>query len=928
MLGLPLAFAAPAVLAALVGLVGLYFLLRLTPPSPRQTIFPPLRLLIGLDPNETTPARTPWPILALRLAIGALIILAMAEPLWNSLVALSGSGPLLVLIDDGFAAAPGWDRRIDFARERAASAERAGRIVALRALSQGGMDIAALNRSQLDGSLRSLVPIPYAPDRAAALPAIERFLAREPKTEILWIADGVERGGASAFSTRLASIAHSVEVVTDSRGALALAGADNKAGALTTELIRSDVRGPATGVVRALDAQGQEVGHAAFDFGAKSEVDAHFDLPVELRNDVAQVVIDGEHSAGAAWLIDERSRRRRVAIASGASADVAQPLLAPSYYLKRALQPFADISEWRDTSTDPIVSLLDQRPSVLVLADISVAPGPELDAITQFLDNGGVLLRFAGTRLAAGEDTLTPTALRRGGRLLGGALSWETPKHIAPFETSSPFFGLAASGEVTVTRQVLAEPEAGLSEKTWARLADGTPLVTAERRGKGLIVLFHVTADTTWSNLPLSGLFVDMLRRIVAEAGAPGQGAAGGVKAAEHGIARPPRRTLNGFGVLGFPPAQAEPIGDDFSGVGDMLHPPGFYGARDSLRAVNALAPGEKLAAAKYAPLVVHEGTLAIVPPVDLRRWLLPAALIGLMVDALVSIWLIGGSPLRRRGAIAALAVVGLLGFAAVPRHARAAESPPASERDTDAALSTRIAYVATGDSSVDETSKLGLTALTRVLAARTSAELADPVALDPGRDELAFYPLIYWPIVAGLPQPKPEARTRIAAFMKNGGTLIFDTRDALTARPGGPPTAEALWLRRLLEGVDVPELEPVPHDHVLTKTFYLLDRIVGRTAIGQTWVEALPPLDPNDHAQRPARAGDSVSPIIIASDDLAAAWAEDADRRPLYPLIPGGARQRELALRSGVNLVMYTLTGNYKADQVHAKDILERLTR
>ena len=65
---------------------------------------------------------------------------------------------------------------------------------------------------------------------------------------------------------------------------------------------------------------------------------------------------------------------------------------------------------------------------------------------------------------------------------------------------------------------MLAEPEAGLAEKTWARLADGTPLVTAARRGKGLIVLFHVTADTTWSNLPLSGLFVDMLRRVVAEA--------------------------------------------------------------------------------------------------------------------------------------------------------------------------------------------------------------------------------------------------------------------------------------------------------------------------------------------------------------------------------------------------------------------------
>src|ERR1700733_14454496 len=210
MFGLPLAFAAPAVLAALIGLVGLYFLLRLTPPTPHRAIFPPLRLLIGLNPNETTPARTPWPILALRLAIGALIILSMAEPLWNSLTALSGSGPLLVLIDDGFAAAPTWDKRVAFARERAAAAARSGRIVAVEALSQGGQDISPLDRSGVEGRLRSLAPVPYAPNRARALPAIERLLAREPKTDILWIADGVELGGASAFSNGLASITHSV----------------------------------------------------------------------------------------------------------------------------------------------------------------------------------------------------------------------------------------------------------------------------------------------------------------------------------------------------------------------------------------------------------------------------------------------------------------------------------------------------------------------------------------------------------------------------------------------------------------------------------------------------------------------------------------------------------------------------------------------
>ena len=463
MLGLPLAFAAPAVLAALIGLVGLYFLLRVTPPSPRQAIFPPLRLLIGLNPSETTPARTPWPILALRLAIGALIILAMAEPLWNSLAALSGSGPLLVLIDDGFAAAPAWDKRIDFARERASAAARSGRIVAIEALSQRGQDIAPLDRSEVEGRLRSLAPVPYAPDRAAAVASHQALSGPRAGTDILWIADSVELGGASAFSTQLASIAHSVEVVTDGRGALALGGADNEAGALTAQLTRSDARRSDDGAVRALDAQGR----GDWPGGIRLRRRNWRSMPVSICRLNCEMTSRKSSSTANAqrapiWLIDERSRRRRVAIASGASADVAQPLLAPNYYLKRALQPFADISEWHDSSTDPIVSLLEQKPSVLVLADMSVAPGPELDAITLFLDNGGVLLRFAGTRLAAGDDTLTPTALRRGGRLLGGALSWESPRHIAPFEAGSPFFGLVAPDEVTVTRQVLAEPEAGL----------------------------------------------------------------------------------------------------------------------------------------------------------------------------------------------------------------------------------------------------------------------------------------------------------------------------------------------------------------------------------------------------------------------------------------------------------------------------------
>ncbi len=935
MLGLPLAFAAPAALAALVLLVALYIFLRVTPPRPREILFPPLRLLLGLDPKDQTPHQTPWPLLLLRIAICAAIILAMAGPIWNAIALPGGApGPLLLLIDDGWPAAPSWDRRIAVARERLAAAASAGRLVALAPVSQGGLAIAPADPSQNMEKLRARAPVPYAPDRGEILGPVQRFLAQNPQAEIVWIADGEELGGAGAFAHSLAGVAegHDVAVLTDKDSALGLAGVDNLAGALQARVLRADSSARQKGLVRALDAKGLTIGEAPFDFAGERAAPAQFDLPIELRNDVASLAIVEGRSAGAVALIDERWKRRRVAIASGSSADIAQPLLAPTYYLSRALTPFADIREWRDNASDPIVSLIAEKPAVVALADMSVGSGAAHDALVKFVEDGGVLVRFAGARLAATADDLTPTALRRGGRTLGGALSWETPKRLAPFDRDSPFFGLAVPDEVTILRQVLAEPEPGLAAKTWARLADGTPLVTADRRGKGLIVLFHVTADTTWSNLPLSGLFVDMLRKIVALAGAPAPDKDAAQSSAAAGVANhAPARTLDGFGVLGAPPVTAKPIPADFAGTADAAHPPGFYGSGEALFAVNALAPTQELGAADYGALHVEAGALNVAEPLDLRKYLLGAAFIGLLVDALASLWLGGAFGLRRASRVAA--TIAILALCAIPlamplsQQAFAAEPAPISDRDRDAALSIHLAYVVTGDAGVDETSRSALATLSRVLAQRTSLSPGEPFGLDPARDELSFYPLIYWPVVAGRPQPEAAAVTRIAAYMKSGGTFLFDTRDALTARPGGPATPEGLWLQKLLAGVDVPELEPVPHDHVVTKSFYLIDGFIGRTTIGQTWIEALPPPDPGDTSVHPARAGDSVSPIVITSNDLAGAWAADSDDQPLFPLIPGGARQRELSLRGGVNLVMYTLTGNYKADQVHARDLIERLS-
>src|SRR5205085_646052 len=289
----------------------------------------------------------------------------------------------------------------------------------------------------------------------------------------------------------------------------ALTAAETTAGALTVKVIRSATGTVETGVVRGLDLKGLPLGDALFAFKPdETETDAELALPVEIRNDIARLEIGAEHSAGAVALLDKRWRRRSIGVVTGSTADTAQPLLASTYYLTRALGPFADVRlAERGSPAQAVGQFIEQRLPMLVLADVgNVVEARE--QLTHWIDDGGVLVRFAGPRLAAGDDDLVPVRLRRGGRILGGSLSWEQPQQLAPFARESPFLGMPIPSDVTVSRQVLAEPDADLTDRTWATLGDGTPLVTAARRGKGQVVLFHITADTRWSDLPLSGPFV------------------------------------------------------------------------------------------------------------------------------------------------------------------------------------------------------------------------------------------------------------------------------------------------------------------------------------------------------------------------------------------------------------------------------------
>ncbi|ODN69643.1 hypothetical protein A6302_03063 [Methylobrevis pamukkalensis] len=393
---------------------------------------------------------------------------------------------------------------------------------------------------------------------------------------------------------------------------------------------------------------------------------------------------------------------------------------------------------------------------------------------------------------------------------------------------------------------------------------------------------------------------------------------------------------LDGFGHSRSPGPDVRAI--PLSGAGDLRpnaeNPAGLYGTEDGFRAVNTLRPGDEpvrldtsgYAGARRTALVGDVGT-------DLAPSLFILAFLALVADAVAVMALTGGLAFASRlggrfgGSGAAVLLAGLMLLS--PATEARAQDTSADAMVMAAVTQTRLAYVATGDSQTDEDSRAGLSALSQFLASRTALEPGEPVGLDPSRDELSVYPLIYWPIDPAAATPARATMDRIDAFMRSGGTVIFDTRDQLAALPGrsgASGSASAQKLREMLAGLDIPPLEQVPPDHVMTKAFYLLNEFPGRYIGSPLWVEATPGADEVTGEERPVRGGDGVSSIMITGNDLAGAWAADADGNFFYPVVPGDARQREMAFRAGVNIVMYVLTGNYKADQVHIPALLERL--
>ena len=973
----PLAFTAPWILVALALLPILWLLLRAVPPAPVRRRFPGVALLLGLRDEETQADTTPWWLLLLRALAVGLVILGLAGPILNPEERAAGDGPLLILADGTWADAPSWPARIARIEAELARAERAGRPVALALatdLPPGAPDFQAAGA--LRRTLPGLAPAPFAPDPEAVAAWADGL---EGRFDTLWLSDGLARASREPLLAALEARG-AVRVFEGGRPATALRPATVEDGAIALTLLRA-APGPeraARLVARGPGPDGRErtlaEAEAVFEEGER-EAALALSLPPELRNRVARFEVEGVRSAGAVQMVDDALRRREVALISGSGEAEGLRLLSPLHYLREALEPTADVIE------GDLADVLPANPDVIVLAD--VARLAQSDALLEWVEEGGLLLRFAGPRLAASDvgrsddDPLMPVRLRAGGRSVGGAMSWGEPKALDPFPADGPFAGLEVPGEVRVSAQVMAEPGPELASRTLARLVDGTPLVTRSELGSGQVVLFHVTANAEWSGLPLSGLFVRMLERLAVSAPAAGE-------AVEElqGTVWSPEVALDAFGVPRDAGERPGVPGEALMEGASAEAPPGLYSDADRLLALNVVTADTVLEPVSWPASVPVEGPSAA-GETPLGGWLLAAAVALLAADVIASLLLMGRlrgggvatatlalgivllsapeasahvvglnaclvagghlAPCDVEGAAIGLLFPTLAGFvwlaaAILLAAARRGVAPvllalglalPAQAQDDAAAVAAAsevvMAHVLTGDPQVDDLAEAGLRGLSNTLYRRTSVEPSEPVGVDVETDELALYPMLYWPMTPSQGVPSRDAYAKLNQYLRSGGLILFDTRDA---HLGSDATPEAQALQRIAAGLDVPPLEVVPEDHVLTRAFYLLQDFPGRHTSREVWVEAAPPDAERAEGMPFRNLNDGVTPVVIGGNDWAAAWAEDAQGRPAVPIGRGfaGERQREIALRFGVNLVMHVLTGNYKSDQVHVPALLDRL--
>lgn len=639
-------FASPMMLAGLASLPALWWLMRSVPPKPLIHAFPAIKLLFNLKSEDQEPARMPvWQRL-LRLSMVTAVITGLAHPILNPSEDFKADGTLLLVVDNGWASAHNWDARVKEMEMLITQAKNDNRPVMIMPTAPKAGETAVdmmgpMTAEEALANIQSIQPTSWKVDHNGALTSLNAVSKDKPLVTY-WLGNGIGTQGGTALAQSLLEYG-TLKITTDAadQTPVLLSRTDTQGNDLSVTLRRLKADDARDYTLSALDVSGHVMQQmdTRLDKG-QVETTISFDVAPELRGQLSRITVVGENSAGSTLLLDEQWQNRPVGIISSDERQNDPSVFNDTAYIQQALTPFTD------TRLGSVANLLDKDLSVMVMTDSAPTSAEDREAIKTWIDNGGTLLRFAGPKMALdNNDDLLPVKLREGDRSTDGLGSSMSGK-LAPFPKGSPFNGIQIPSDVVVNRSVLAEPSLDLDDKTWARLEDGTPLVTAEERGNGRIILVHTSADTSWSNIPLSGLFIDMAKTAISKS----RSVPGGAVSTDSTL--PPLQVLNGKGQLVDAPEGVQALSPEAIDNKQVtaVTPPGLYGYNNGKYAHNLGASVNRFEPFTAGDNAIETGVYAAdTKQNDLRGALYTAGFGLLIADLLVLLGQQGHLPSIRR---------------------------------------------------------------------------------------------------------------------------------------------------------------------------------------------------------------------------------------------------------------------------------------
>ena len=618
-------------------------------------------------------------------------------------------------------------------------------------------------------------------------------------------------------------------------------------------------------------------------------------FPIEIINQFFKIKILNENHAGAYFYLDDYTKRVSVGVIAEDESLIEKPLLSPVYYLKKSL------NQNHTSYIASIKKILDKKISVIFLPSNKRLLKADQNRLKKWIKEGGVLVRFSDKNIIKQKDLyFDGKNYFQSLRNIAKDFSIQNKLSISSFTKNTLLSNLKVPKDLIFEKQLILDNyESDII--VLASLEDQSPLITMKNVGYGKVILFHITSNNEWSNLPLSSLFKDIISKLLL------------VPKVEKNLYSEEmiiKSKIDSFGELTNPLKNYYYVNNliEEKKYPSFKNPAGIYENENLSIALNLsgnLSTQSFFSNIDERISIKNNYEKSIF---KLKNFILILIFIMFFADMLINIILKNNilflNFFKKSKSFSFLFVFSII---------------LCSQNKIEASENYNkifLAYIKTENNILNQIALSGLTNLKDFLIERTSISPQGVKEIDIVSDKIFFYPFIYWQITKNIPNLEEKTIKKIKNYFNSGGIILFDII-YLSKSYNNVDKNTLEDIEALFSELGIEDLQQITKNHTLSKSYYLLKKFPGRFD-NKLFLVNTDNLDDND----------GVSSVIVGLNNWVGAWAKDENNYPLYQVIPGGDRQRELSFRFGINLIMYSLTGNYKSDQVHSKSILERLKK